>query len=63
MKNPNNNVKQNRKAITYFYKDGSGFKMEARFVGGTVSYAKDCDSRESALSHETSVKMNPEKFL
>lgn len=63
MKNPNNNKQQYRKAITYFYKDGSGFKMEARFTGSNVSYSKECDSKESALSHEFSVKSNPEKFL
>lgn len=52
-----------RKAITYFYKEGSGYRMEARYPGSRVSYSKDCDSKEAAISHEFSVRQNPEKFL
>lgn len=55
-------IKQ-QKAVTYFYKEGSGYRMEARYPGSRVSYIKDCDSREAAISQEFSVRQNPEKFL
>lgn len=52
-----------RKAVTYFYKEGSGYRVEARYLGSNVSYGKDCDSKESAISHEFSIRQNPEKYL
>ena len=52
-----------RKAITYFYKDGSGYRVESRWVGSNIAYSKTVDTKEIALSIEYAIKADPSRYL
>jgi hypothetical protein len=49
--------------ITYFYKDGTGYRVDARYQSQRSGFSELVDNKDDAIRLTQRIQKSPEKFM